>query len=112
MPAADSWFAIASSADGCDIVAVGDGVIGTLRSPTPAPPLPPSPQLVIERPGPNSGLSWLVPSIRFVLQQSSDLHSGGWADVPTSPTLDLTNLHHRVSLAPSLGSRFYRLKQQ
>ena len=43
-PAAGRWYAVASSADGSNIVAVGDPAICTLRSPAPAPPLPPSPR--------------------------------------------------------------------
>jgi hypothetical protein len=62
--------------------------------------------------GATLGLSWLVPSTRFVLQQNSDLSSTNWVEVPTLPTLDYTNLHNRVTLTPSLGSSFYRLKQQ
>jgi hypothetical protein len=58
------------------------------------------------------GLSWLVPSTSFVLQQSFDLSSPNWTDTPTAPTLDFTNLHYEVTVSPSLGSRFYRLKQQ
>jgi hypothetical protein len=62
--------------------------------------------------GGDFGLSWLVPSTPFVLQQNSELDSRNWVDVPTSPTLNLTNLHHRVSLTPSSGNSFYRLKQR
>jgi hypothetical protein len=58
------------------------------------------------------GFSWLVPSTRFVLQQNSDLSSTNWMEVPTPPTLDLTNLHQRLTLTPSLGSSYFRLKQQ
>jgi hypothetical protein len=68
--------------------------------------------LVVGLSGATLGLSWLVPSTRFVLQQNSDLSSTNWVDVPTPPTLDYTNLHQRVTLTPSLGSSFYRLKQQ
>jgi hypothetical protein len=40
------------------------------------------------------------------------LTATNWTDVPATPTLNLTNLHYEVSASPSLGSRFYRLKQQ
>jgi hypothetical protein len=106
------WKAIAASADGSNIVAVGDRAICTLRSPAPAPPLPPSPQMAVAWSGATLGLSWLVPSTRFVLQQNSDLSSTNWAEVPTPPTLDCTNLHQRLTLTPSLGSSYFRLKQQ
>lgn len=112
-PAVFWWSAVASSADGSNIVAVAEyGPICTLRSPAPAPPLPPSPELAVGLSGATVGLSWLVPSTRFGLQQNSDLGSTTWVDVPTTPTLDYTNLHHRLTLTPSLGSSFYRLKQQ
>jgi hypothetical protein len=58
------------------------------------------------------GLSWLVPSSHFALQQNSDLGSANWMEVPTPPTLDLTNLQQRLTLTPSLGSSYFRLKQQ
>jgi len=111
-PAVGSWLAVASSADGSNIVAVAGDAICTLRPPAPAPPLPPSPQLAVGLSGATLDLSWLVPSTRFVLQQDSDLGSTNWVDVPTSPTLDFTSLRHRVTLTPSLGSSYFRLKQQ
>ena len=108
-----NWTALACSADGSNIVAVGDRPgICTLRSPAPAPPLPPSPQLTVSWSGATLGLSWLVPSTRFVLQQNSDLGSTNWVEVPAPPTLDYTNLHYRLTLTPSLGGSYYRLKQQ
>jgi len=53
-----------------------------------------------------------VPSTRFALQESFDLGSTNWTDVPTMPNLNFTNLHYQVAVSPSLGSSFYRLKQQ
>ena len=111
-PAAGSWNGVACSADGNNIVATGDPAICTLRSPAPAPPLPPSPQLAVGLSGATLGLSWLVPSTRFVLQQNSDVGSTNWVDVPTPPTLDYTNLHQGLTLTPSLGTSYFRLKQQ
>jgi hypothetical protein len=93
-------------------VAVGYHTICTLRSPAPVPPLPPSPQLAVGLSGAALGLSWLVPSTHFVLQENSHLGSTNWVEVPTSPTLDYTNLHQRLTLTPSLGSSYFRLKQQ
>jgi hypothetical protein len=111
-PAVSWWGGVTSSADGSNIVALGDGAIWTLRSPAPVPPQPPWPQLAVGLSAANLGLSWLVPSTRFVLQQNSDLGSTNWVEVPTSPTLDNTNLHQRLTLTPSLGSSYFRLKQQ
>lgn len=112
-PAARDWASVACSLDGSRIVAVSsDGPICMLWSPAPPPPLPPSPRLKVEWSGAGVGLAWLVPSTRLVLQQSADLRSANWVDVPAPPTLDFTNLHHRVTLTPSASSSFYRLKQQ
>ena len=111
-PAVISLNAVASSAEGSHVVAVGTDCICVLQSPAPAPPVPPSPRLTIDRSGCNLGLSWLVPSTGSVLQQNSDLRSANWVEVPGSPILDCTNMHHRVTLTPSLENRFYRLKQE
>jgi len=109
-------FAVTVSADGSNIVAVGPDFIFTLRSPAPAPPPPPSPRLSIAVSGTTLTLSWLVPSVPFVLQQSSDLGSSNWVDVALAspPTLNLTNLHNELTLPPAIGvgSQFYRLKQR
>ncbi len=83
-----------------------------LQSPAPEPAPPPSPRLTLRLSGPDLNLSWLIPSTRFVLQQTAALGSGVWEDVPTPPTLDFTNLHHRVTLSPSPGHRYFRLKQR
>ncbi|MBI4661078.1 MAG: hypothetical protein HY735_19790 [Verrucomicrobia bacterium] len=107
-----SNYGVAISGDGSNIVAVGYGSIFTLRPPAPGPPLPPPPQMSIDPLGANFSLSWLVPSTRFVLQQSADLRSANWVDALASPTLDFTSLNHRVTLAPSSSGSFYRLKQQ
>ncbi len=112
-PAARGWGSVASSADGNLILALSyEGNLASLQAPPPEPPPPPSPRLIANRSGPDLGLSWLIPSTRFVLQQTAALGSVGWVDVPTQPTLDLTNLHQRVTLSPSPGHRYFRLKQR
>jgi hypothetical protein len=110
-PAGD-WLAVAASADGSDIVAVGDGLIAVLRSPAPTPPSPLASRLSIGRSGANLVLSWLVPSTSVVLQQSSDLSSPNWATVTNPPSLNFTNLHHDLTLTPKSSPSFYRLKLQ
>jgi photosystem II stability/assembly factor-like uncharacterized protein len=104
-PAGD-WQTVLCSADGGSIVALGSGVIATLR--TPAPPLLSISQLG----GGNIGLSWLVPSSSFVLQSNSTLASTDWLQMPSSPALNLTNLHNQVMLTPLFSQTFYRLKQR
>ena len=106
------WSGVAASADGSNLVVTGYGQIATLHSPATAPPIPTSPQLAIDRAGADLDLSWLVPSSPFVLQQNSDLRSPEWVAVPTPPTLNLTNLHLQLTLPPTPGNVFFRLKQQ
>ncbi len=110
-PITDFVYGVASSADGSRLVAVcGDGSIFTVQPPTPTSPL--WPRLELDLSGAKLVVSWLVPSTPFVLQETSDLGTGNWVDVAAGPTLDYTNLHQRVSLTPSSGSRYYRLKQR
>ena len=105
------WLGAAISADGSTIVAVGDGVFGTMHAPPPVPPAPPSPRLDIGVSGANLGLSWLVSSTSFVLQENSDLVSPNWVDVTNPPTLNCANLHNQVTLPTPPRNTFYRLRQ-
>jgi hypothetical protein len=105
--------AVASSADGTSLVAVGyNGHIATLHAPAPTPTIPRSPELAVGPSGGYVGLSWLLPSTTFVLQQNSDLSSSDWVTVPTTPTLNLTNLHYQLKVTPGPGKSFFRLAQQ
>jgi hypothetical protein len=97
--------AIASSADGNKLAAIvnGGGIYAWQATPSPKSNITPS----------DSGLriSWIVPSMPFVLQEAADLNAADWTDVTTQPTLNLTNLHHQVSVPLSMTDRFYRLKR-
>ena len=66
------------------------------------------PQLNLTPANTNLAVSWFIPSINIVLQQSSDLTT--WADVTNVPVLNLTNLQNQVTLPSSNASGFYRLK--
>jgi hypothetical protein len=55
-------------------------------------------------------LSWVVPSLDFVLQENSTLAANNWTDVTNTPALNLTNLQYQVMVPASAGNRFYRLK--
>lgn len=55
-------------------------------------------------------ISWIVPSMPFVLQENADLTTTNWTDVITTSILNLTNLHHEVSVPLSSTNRFYRLQ--
>jgi len=99
-----NWCSVASSADGSKLVAVANGGgIWTSQS-------TPVPLLSITPSGTNLVLSWIVPSMDFLLQQNSDLTTTNWMEVTNTPTLNLTNLQNQVTLSSPVGNRFYRLK--
>jgi hypothetical protein len=109
-----NWISVASSADGCILVAADAGIL--------SPSVPdatvgggiwitratPVPQLNIITINGNFKLSWIMPSTDFTVQQSSDL--GSWTDMTNTLTLNLTNLQNEVILPPTGSNGFYRLK--
>jgi hypothetical protein len=99
-----AWQSVAISADGGKVVAVveSDGIYIAQTTP--------SPQLQITGPksDPNALLCWTIPSMNFVLQQSTNLFS--WSDATNLPVLNLTNLQNQVTFPPSGNKTFYRLK--
>lgn len=98
------WHSVASSADGCKLVAAAyGGGIYTLQTTL-------APVLSITPSGSNFLISWIVPSMPFVLQENADLNTPNWTAVPMTPILNLTNLHHEVTAPLSGTNRFYRLK--
>ena len=98
--------AMAASADGNRLVVVnGFGGIGMYVSQT-----TPAPLLNIAQTEGGQGLSWLIPSTNFVLQQNHDLSTTNWTDVTNAPVLNLTNLQNQVILSPFGSNAFYRLK--
>lgn len=99
------WFSVASSADGNEMLAGGNGYIYIYQS-------TPSPQLNLAPADTNLALSWLVPSTNFVLQQNLDLTTTNWVTLTPTPTLNLTNLQNEVMLCPSNSSGFFRLMAQ
>ena len=97
------WQAVASSADGNLLfAAASNGGIWVKRTlATPKLRIVPDPNLPI--------LSWTVPSVSAVLQESNAL-DGIWTDVTNPPTLNLSDLSYQVSITPFGGNGFYRLK--
>jgi hypothetical protein len=92
---------ISMSADGNELVAINGNSIYTMHNTN-------SPLLEIHPSSENVGLSWLIPSMNFSLQQSADLRS--WSNAPVQPTLNSSNLHYGVTLPPTTtGGLFYRL---
>ena len=102
----NSWAAVASSADGCKLVAAvnGGGIYTWQTTPTPV--------LSVTPIGGNLVLDWTVPSMTFVLQQTSDLANSNWTNVTASQTLNPINFQYRVTTPPPRGTMFYRLVSQ
>jgi hypothetical protein len=105
--ALNAWRCVASSADGCKLVAGGGVYFG---GPIDISYSTPSPQLNLAPSGINLTVSWIVPSTNFVLQQNVDLTTTNWTDVTNPPMLNLTNLQNEVTFPLTGSNAFYRLK--
>ena len=111
------WASVASSADGCKLVAAVRRAVVVVNSAdfryTPGgiytSQSTPTPFLNIIPSDGNLNLFWTVPSMNFVLQQNSDLAVTDWTDVTTRPDLNYSNLHYEVTLPAPTSTRFYRL---
>ena len=97
-----NFIAVVSSADGHKLVAAAPDVIYTLQT-------TPKPELNFARLGSDLLLSWIVPSMPFVLQYNSDLATTNWTDVNAQATLNYTNVHYEVTLSAPKSPVFYRL---
>ena len=96
-----TWICAAMSADGNEVIAaIGNPAFGGIyvSQPTPAP--------VLNLSASDSVISWLIPSLAFTLQQSSDLLH--WTAVTNPPVLNLTNLQNHVAVPPLGGNDIYR----
>ncbi|MGO9199216.1 MAG: leucine-rich repeat protein [Limisphaerales bacterium] len=102
---------LAMSADGCALFAAGmadlapnfTGAVATFET-------NPAPSLAVTRSGRVLVLSWVVPSMNFVLEQSADPGGTNWTDVPGTPVLDYSTLQERVTVPAPAGPMFYRLE--
>ncbi len=100
------WSCVAVSADGTKLVAAENaGHIYTLH----LSPVTLSPTLRIRPSGTNAVVSWLVPSMDFTLQQSTDPSSSNWVNVAAAPLLNTANLYNEVTVPSSLGNSCFRL---
>jgi hypothetical protein len=102
-----AWTCAAMSSDGNELIAsVGfpSTTGGIYVSQT-----TPSPVLTLAPVNGQSTLSWIIPSMNFTLQQSSDLLAADWRDMTNVPVLNLTNLENQATLSPTNSSGFYRL---
>jgi hypothetical protein len=98
-----AWSGIASSADGSKLVAVASGGgIYTWQTRS-------APALTVAADGKSLVLSWVIPSMNFQLEGSSDLSTTNWTRI-AQPTLNLTNLQNQLRVPTDGDLRFYRLR--
>jgi len=95
------WQCVSVSADGNKVLAGAefDGIYiwqGT-----------PKPVLSVRTSGGAAEITWPIPSMKFLLQQTPDLNSTNWTVVTNAPAI--TNLQYQVSLPAAFATRFYRL---
>jgi hypothetical protein len=99
-----NWTSVASSADGHKLVAVAyGGPIYTWQS-TPAPAL-----TITQVSGGDLAISWVIPSIHFTLQQSTNLAPANWTVLTNLPTPNYATLQNQVILSAAPKAAFYRL---
>ena len=104
---------LAISADGCALFGVSmggmepsfSGGVAVLRA-------EPAPSLAVARSPGGLVLSWIVPSMNSALQQSPDLATTNWTNMPNAPVLDYSTLKNRVAVPAPAGTMFYRLTSQ
>ncbi len=96
--------AVACSADGSKLAAVSEGPIRYYCHSSP------TPQLEIGRADiSNLRLSWVVPSIPFIVEASSDLTTTNWASVTAARVINYTNVHEEMVVPQPAGNRYFRL---
>jgi hypothetical protein len=109
----DNWYPVACSADAGKLFAGGGAdVLNNLPGPIYASYSTQAPLLNITASATGAIVGWTVPSTDFVLQQSSDLTSTNWTDVPGTPVLNFTNLQFQMALPGATSGGFYRLSQR
>jgi hypothetical protein len=97
------WSAVSCTADGARLVAAPDSDAIYTRQSTSAP------VLRINNLGSDALVSWTVPSIPSVLQQSPDPSNTSWADAPATPLLNYSNLQYQVTTPATNSAMFYHL---
>jgi hypothetical protein len=101
-PAGLDWQAVAASSDGNKFVAAAaDGVYNWQATPAPF--------LRITPVSNGTLISWSIPSMNFVLQESSSLAPSGWTNVMTPTSLNFGTLRYEVTAPTSTNQRLYRL---
>jgi hypothetical protein len=70
---------------------------------------PPEPNLALARSGGGLTLSWMVPSMGFVVQESPALGTNNWTEVAATPVVNYSTLRYEVTIPTPSGTTFYRL---
>ena len=96
------WMGIAASADAGRLVVPAAVSIYTAQLIQP-------PTLNILSTNGNVTLSWIIPSTNFVLQETFDLASGYWTDVPDTPSFDPATLQETVTRPATTANSYYRM---
>jgi hypothetical protein len=101
------WKSGASSADGNTLLAAADSAqqIYALQTAT-------HPALRFTRQDNNATISWLIPSLDVVLEETTDLANRQWTEVVTPAEMDLNTLRYQVPAQTTNSTLFYRLRQQ
>jgi hypothetical protein len=115
-PTNECWTSAASSADGRELVAVSGVVITSGTSSRQGSiyisQVTPSPVLDIYLSSENLVVSWIVPSLKFALNEATDPAKAAWAPVAVAPTINYSNLQYQVTIPKPQGTMFYRLVSQ
>lgn len=99
------WQSVAMTADGSTLfAAASNGGIWARRSVS-------MPTVQIAPAGNSLGLSWIVPSATFKVQETSGLNPPAWTDLTNSPTLNFSNLNDEI-FVPVRTTGFYRMQMQ
>jgi hypothetical protein len=107
VPNASAGWLVASSADGGNLAAANLNSRSMYFSGTFQPPV-----IRLDYGSGVSKLSWVVPSMNFVLEQTGDFDPAIWSPITTLPYLNLSNLHHEITLPATGGNRFFRLRAE
>ena len=99
------WQSVAMTADGSTLfAAASNGGIWARRSAS-------MPTVQIATAGNSLGLSWIVPSATFKVQETLGLNPPAWTDLTNSPTLNFSNLNDEI-FVPVRTTGFYRMQMQ
>jgi hypothetical protein len=107
IPSASAGWIVTASADGGNLFAanLNSGLMYHTASVQP-------PLISLEYGLSACKLSWIIPSVNFLLEQSADFYSASWVPLTNVPYLNLSNLHYEVTLPATGDDRFFRLRTE